>query len=382
MPLRLLHPRFVPTKLSAQLHNPHQCLYYFSLHSRSFSTAHQSWLAHHSCFWSHQLHRLHTSFSTLARPNNKPASLPNRIFSSLFHERYQTVRLSSEAGVTYADVARDSCHGNRCLLGYDVPMCLIVTPCACTAWRRHWCYGKKKASHRIHYQKFPYTFCSQVGEAESAVRRCLKSGEPRCVLMTVCLLPLLHSLHLRRISSVSDYQTEKGGGISHSEHALFGSYLLACTCHARMGHAPVCQKELEVFCCSSNWSSWLSAPSKRLQHCILMSSGCITHGGVLWKTKKALLTTSSCVGWYTLNTLLAIWILSFAQRYCLHIPASMIHVSTGLQRSPGAAVEIRAEHAGSYIGIHTCLLLMKENMFSLSLIAAGLIRILTCSIAV
>lgn len=88
--------------------------------------------------------------------------------------------------------------------------------------------AKKKALRWIHYQNFPYTFGSQVGGAESAVRRCLKSGETRCALMTVCLLPLLHFLHLRRISTVSDYQTEKGGGILVSEHALFVSYLLAC----------------------------------------------------------------------------------------------------------------------------------------------------------
>lgn len=152
-------------------------------------------------------------------------------------------------------------------------MCLIVTPRACTAWRRHWCYSKKKASHWIHHWKFPYTFCSQVGGAESAARRCLKSGDTRCALMTACLLPLLHTLHLRRISTVSDYQTEKGGGISDSEHALFGSDLLACMCRARMGTSLSEGVELQVLCCSS----WLSAPSKRLQHCILMSSGCATH---------------------------------------------------------------------------------------------------------
>lgn len=108
--------------------------------------------------------------------------------------------------------------------------------------------AKKKALHRIHYQNFPYTFGSQVGGAESAVRRCLKSSETRCALMTVCLLPLLHFLHLRRISTVSDYQTEKGGGISDSEHALFVSYLLASMSHARKGHAPVCQKKLSLKC--------------------------------------------------------------------------------------------------------------------------------------
>lgn len=250
--LRLLHPRFVLTKLSAcslaQLQNPHRCLYYFSLHSRSFSRAHQRWFSHHSGFWSCQRHKIQTSFSTLAQPNNTPSSLPNRIFSSLLCYRYQTVRLSSEAGVTYADVAPDSCHGNRCLLGYDVPMCLIVTPRACTAWCHHWCYGKKKASHWIHYRKFPYSFCSQVGGAESAARRCLKSRETRCALMTACLLPLLHSLHLRRISAVADYRAQKGGGISDSERALFGSRLLTCMCRARMGHAPVCQRELSLKC--------------------------------------------------------------------------------------------------------------------------------------
>ncbi|KAK2864148.1 hypothetical protein Q7C36_003302 [Tachysurus vachellii] len=44
--------------------------------------------------------------------------------------------------------------------------------------------AKKKASRWIHYRKFPYTFCSQVGGAESAARRCLKSRETRCTLMT------------------------------------------------------------------------------------------------------------------------------------------------------------------------------------------------------
>ncbi|KAG7316503.1 hypothetical protein KOW79_020044 [Hemibagrus wyckioides] len=44
--------------------------------------------------------------------------------------------------------------------------------------------AKKKASRWIHYRKFPYTFCSQVGGAESAARRCLKSRETRCALMT------------------------------------------------------------------------------------------------------------------------------------------------------------------------------------------------------
>lgn len=107
---------------------------------------------------------------------------------------------------------------------------------------------KNETSRWIHYQKFPYTFCSQVGGDESAVRRCLKSGESRCVLMTVCLLSLLHSLHLRRISPVSDDQTEKGGRISDSDRVLFGSYLLACTCRARTGHAPVCQKKLSLKC--------------------------------------------------------------------------------------------------------------------------------------
>lgn len=108
--------------------------------------------------------------------------------------------------------------------------------------------AKKKASRWIHYRKFPYTFCSQVGGGESAARRCLKSRETRCALMTVCLLPLLHSLHLRWISAMSDYQTEKGGWISNSEHALFGTHLLACMCHASKGHAPVCQKELNLKC--------------------------------------------------------------------------------------------------------------------------------------
>lgn len=213
-------------------------------------------------------------------------------------------------------------------------MCLIVTPRACTVWRCHWCYGKKKASHWIHYWKFPYTFCSQVGEAESAARRCLKSGDTRCALMIACWLPLL----LDELAPCLTIKRRKVEGYPiRNMHSLEVIYS-----RARMGTSLSEGVEREVLCCSS----WFSAPSKRL-HCILMSAGCATYNRVL-------LTTSRSVRWYTLNTLLALWILSLIQKVLSSYPS--INDAQASRGTKGGTVEIRAEHTESHVGIHTCLL--------------------------